>query len=306
MKVYVGIFVILLFITIMSFSYILLEEKGTFDKRYSFHFNTDSANSFSAGMPLKFSGFEVGVIDEIALTNEGKVFITFSVSEKNRKWISQGSVLMLQKPLIGSPHIELYSTIGNEPLENGSTIDILISDDINGMISKLEPVVDKIINIINSIDKISSKIAKDDSDLMLTLQNIKEFTEKIAKNDSLLTTITGDQNSTDNLVKSLNTTADIMQEVHQISKEINTLTSGLDKNIIDPSSSAIQELEAIMKDIKQKLDALDPTVKTFGSFNKDLLDIKEQISVGLAKTNQVMDKVDALMQDEKNAEVKLP
>ena len=61
-----------------------------------------------------------------------------------------------------------------------------------------------------------------------------------------------------------------------------------------------------MKDVKQKLDALDSTVKTVGSYDSDLVELKEQISVGLAKSNQIMDKVDAIMQDNTSAEVTLP
>jgi len=306
MKLAVGIFVLTLFITVSSSLYLVLEEKGTFEKRYSFHFNTDSASSFNVGMPMKFSGFNIGVIDKIALKDDGTVFMTFSVSEVNRKWIAKDSVLMIKKPLIGSPHIELYSAIGNEPLPSGSTLMLLMSDDINDMISKLEPVVDKIINIINSIDTIAYNLAKDDSDLAQTLENLQIFSAKLAKSDSLLTSVTGDKESTQSLIASLNETTNIMQELYQISKDISKLTGSLDSDIMNPASSAIKELEAIMKDVKQKLESLDGTVKAVGSYESDLVDLKEEISVGLQKTNQVLDKVDSLMQDEEKSEVSLP
>ena len=97
----------------------------------------------------------------------------------------------------------------------------------------------------------------------------------------------------------MNKTTKIMQDISEIS-------STLDGDIITPVSSTIKELDLIMKDIKQKLDALDSTVKTVGSFDKDLIELKEQISVGLAKSNQIMDKVDAIMQNEAKTEVTLP
>ncbi|MBU1659588.1 MCE family protein [bacterium] len=299
MKLAVGIFVITLVITIGTFLYLLLDEKGTFDKRYSFYFDTESANSFNVGMPLKFSGFKIGVIDEIALTDEGSVHMTFSVSADNKKWISKDSVLILKKPLIGSAHIEVYSAIGNEPLQSGSTLEIMMSDDINDMISKLEPAVNKLINIISSIDTIASYLAKGDSDLIQTMRNIKIFSENLSKNDALLTSITGDDASTHNIINSLNTVAQIINDIQKI-------TASLDKEIINPSASTIRELEGIMQDIKQKLDSLDPAVKTLGSLDKDIVELKEQISVGMQKSNQIMDKVDSLMQDEKKSEVILP
>jgi len=139
MRLAVGLFVLILLSAIFTFLYLLLDEKGTFDKRYSYGFNTDSASSFNVGMPLKYSGFNIGVIDKISLQDDGTVHMIFSVDENNRKWVTKESVLMLKKPLIGSPHIELYSAIDNELLDENSDLTMLLSDDINDMVSKLEP-----------------------------------------------------------------------------------------------------------------------------------------------------------------------
>jgi len=83
MKFAVGIFVITLIVVISTFLYLLLEEKGTFDKRYSFNFDTESASSFNVGMPLKYSGFNIGTIDKISLKDDGTVHMVFSVNEDN-------------------------------------------------------------------------------------------------------------------------------------------------------------------------------------------------------------------------------
>jgi ABC-type transporter Mla subunit MlaD len=306
MKLAVGVFVITLFIAITTFLYLVLENKGTFNKRYNYHFTTDSAAFFSVGMPLKFSGFNIGVIDNISLNDDGTVHMTFSVDENNRRWMTKGTVLMTVKPLIGSAHIEVYSAIDNELLEADTELQMLQNNDINDIISKLEPAIDKIINIINNIDSITLDIARDDSDLKLTMQNIREFTAKLSNSDSILSSITGDKQSTQNIIASLNKTTEIMKELHNISKNISKTTSSLDADIMSPASSAIKELDAIMKDVKQKLDALDGTVKAVGSYDEDLVELKEQISVSVQKSNQIMDKIDALMQDDEKSEVTLP
>lgn len=306
MKLAVGIFVLTFFISASSFLYFLLDEKGTFDKRYNYKFRAYSAESFSVGMPLKFSGFNIGVVDDIELQDDGSVILTFSVNEDNRKWIAEGSVLNVKKPLIGSAYIIIYSALGNQVLADGSTLQVHISDDINDMVAKLEPVVDKLINIISSVDKITSYMARDDSEISKTLVNIEKFSSNLAKNDALLTTVTGDEKATQSLISSLQSTSEIMKEVYKMSQDVQKITSGLDSKIVDPSSSTILELKDIMKDVKQKLDALDGTVKAVGSYDEDLGTIKEQITVGITKSNQIMDKVDAIMQNEENTEVVLP
>jgi len=306
MKFAVGIFIITLFLSVGTFLYLLLDEKGTFDKRYSYNFNTTSASFFTVGMPLKFSGFDIGVIDNIALKDDGTVNMTFSVNEENRKWISQGCTLIVKKPLIGSPHIVINSIPGNRPLKENSTLKLQLSDDINDMISKLEPVVNKIEKIINSVETITAYIAKDDSYLMKTLKNVEKLTAHMANEKSFLTTITGDSQSTQSLISSINRSDKIMYEFEKTSKDLSKITRSLEKKIIDPSSLTIQELNGIMKDVKQKLDNLDGTVKSMGSYDEELVHIKDEISAGLQKSNQIMDKIDSLMQDSNSEEIELP
>jgi len=299
MRLIVGFFVIILTVITAAFIYFLLEEKGAFNKHYSFYFQTDSASSFKVGMPLKYSGFEIGIIDSMQLNDDGTVRMNFSVNETNRRWITEDSVLMIRKPLIGSAHIELYSAIDNKLLAPGKSLMLLLSDDINDMITKLQPAVDRIISIINNIDNITLAISKKDSDLMMMLRNANQFTAKLKNDGSLLTSITGSKTSTADFINSLKSLDSMMQNIERI-------TEHLDADIVKPSSSAINELDAILKDVKIKLEKLDGTVESLGAYDEDLTVIKEQISTGIQKSNQIMDKVDALMQDNESEEVVLP
>jgi len=306
MKIAVGLFVLTLSVIVLFSLYFLLAEKGTFDKRYNYHFITSSASSFSIGMPLKFSGFDIGVIDKIALMDNGSVDMVFSVTQENRKWINKNTTLTLKKPLIGSPHIEVKTSLNSELLVPNSALKITMSDDINDMISKLEPAINKITNIITNIDILTSNFAKDDSDFLKTIANIEIFTKRLATDKALLSTLTGDENSTKNIIKALNKTDKIMKEIYLMSIEMQKITSSLDKKVLTPSSTTIKDLDKVIIDVKRKLEMLNSTVKTIGSYDKDLIKIKTQVSVGLEKSNKIMDKIDILMQDDLTPKVTLP
>ena len=302
----VGVFMLSLLLLLFAFVFFLLETKGTFEKRYSYHFTAQSAESFNVGMPVKFSGFTIGVIDDIALEEDGSVLITFSVRQKNAKWLNRGSVLVLIKPLLGVAHINLYSSSDSQLLKDGEAIPIHISDNINDLIVKLQPVVSKSLNVLNSVDKITTDLADENSNLKKILSNLNIFTQRLVEDKSLLTSVTGDKTSTQSLIKSLNETTRILKDVKKISSDISEITKTLDKDIISPSSSTIKEMHIIMKDIKNKLQTLDGTVQTVGSYDKDLVMLKKQITSGLQKSNQIMDKVDSLMQNTNTSEIELP
>ena len=80
----------------------------------------------------------------------------------------------------------------------------------------------------------------------------------------------------------------------------------MNNDLIKPASSSIKELNLILVDVKEKLHTLDPLVNETAKYKNDLGSIKEQISVGLQKSNLIMDKMDAIITDEDDAKVKLP
>ncbi|MDH4944807.1 hypothetical protein [Sulfurimonas sp. C5] len=299
MKLAVGIFVIVLIFSLSAFTFFLLDAKGVFEKQYRYYFVTESAASFSIGMPLKFSGFAIGHIDDIELEDDGEVLIYFSVTSENRKWINPYTYLMLKKPLLGSAHIEVYATSETNYLEVGTRLPIVITDDINDLVTKFEPVVDKLLNIIENIEMMTNTLSREDSPFNRSIENLEAFSEKLAKNDALLTTVTGDKKATQNMVNSVN-------ELNQILQNINDATKNLKTDIVEPTSVSIREFYLILHDLNKKLKTLDPLIENLGGSGADIKVIRQGIKHTIEKTDALMEKVDALLQDQSKDKVELP
>ena len=298
-KFKVGLFVLFLLINLAGVTYYILLKKGTFDKRYDYTFTSYSADSFTVGMPVKVSGFAIGRLDTIKLLDNGNVKFIFSVDKLNQKWVCEESLLMVRKPLLGSPQIILYSAIGNPVLQAGSEINSMVSNDINDLVLSLEPIILKIGNIVNSVDKITTYLSKDDSELIKIIKNIEEFTSFLAKDKSLLTSLTGDKKATDAFIETINKLPSLMNNVNKLSADLN-------KDIVPLVIELIKELNIIAQDVDQKLKSLDKVVDSVSSSDKDIINIKEQIKVGISKTNQIIEKVDNLFQSGNNEKVVLP
>lgn len=306
MRLAVGLFIITLFLFIGASLFFLLKEKGAFDKHYNYHFTSDSAEFIKVGMPVKFSGFDIGAINDIKLLEDGSVNITFSITQEYRKWLTDGSILMIIKPLIGSPHIVLFTSLDTKLLEPEANLELMTSDGINDLILRLEPALATATHILDNVDKITTYLADEDSELKHILRNFETLSAKLAKSNSLLTSVTGDAKSTKELTDALSQSAKIAKDIKKITNDIATITASLDKSIMQPAQNSVNEIEHILKDITAKLDALDSTVKTAGSFSPELVDIKEQIRVGVEKSNMLMDKVDALLGNEDKEGIDLP
>ena len=299
MKLAVGLFTLMLFGAVATSSYLLLKEKGVFQKHYTFYFKTLSASSFTIGMPIRYAGFRIGMIETIELNEDGTVQVAFVVNEENRKWINQDSFFLLQRPLIGSAHIEVYTTPDGEVLKDKTFVEITISDDINTMISKLEPVVNTLINIINSLDTISTKLSSDDSDLFAFLANLKTLSERLAQEPALLTSVTGDKEATQSFINTLH-------QLSQTAKNANSFTQTLDSSLLKPSSNAIATIQAILDDLHLKLQKLDPLVQNISGLDKEVLVLEQELQSTIKKSNQLRDKIDTLLADDESSEIILP
>lgn len=299
MKFAVGIFVIVFSILVLALTYVILEKKGVFEEKLSYHFYTQSAESIHIGMPVHYSGFEIGMITNIKLTEDGDVYVLFDVKKEHAKWIRKNTVLRLEKPLIGSPSIDVLTTLDAPQLEAGSSLSIVVQDDINDIINKIEPVIKDLQNIVISVNTMTEKLASDDGDLFVTLAHLEQYSNKLVEDNALLTTLTGDAASTEDLKKSLDEARRTISDLHAMAADLNS-------SVVVPSDAVMQQFDAILKDVTQKLEALEGTVKAIGSYDKDLIELKGDIRAGVQKTTNLIDRVNTMLGEHQPNEAELP
>lgn len=297
-RLYVGSLVSIFFVSLMILGYIFLEKKGVFNKIYNYYTYSENAMVFKVGMAIKYSGFDIGMISNIDLENNGLVKITISIDEHYKDFITIGSELVLTKPLFGLPHIEFKKSATKELLQEYSKINMVVTDDINDMITRLQPIAQRLINIVENLETITGRIASDDSPLTKSLQNLEKFTLKLVEDDSLLTTVTGDTKVAKKLVTSLESLENSLKNFEKISNDLN-------ETIVTPTSDSIHNINKILLDVKEKLKKLDSTVDTVVQINPSIKNIKSEIEYATSKSNQLLDKVDGLLSDD-NQKLELP
>lgn len=306
MKLYVGIFVTLLGLSVVSLFYIIMDKKGYFDDYATFYFKTNNATFFFVGMPVNYSGFEIGTITKLELTPEGEVKVDFKVKESDHKWICRGTFLMLEKPLIGIPTISVKTSLGNPKEKNGSELKIIIRDDINDVILNIQPTLTELQQVIHSVNLLTANLASKEGSFEKSMDNMERFSAKLANDQGLLTTVTGDPVAAKALTASLVQSKQIITDVHSLSIEISDLLKSLQHQVIAPTGQSMKTANEIFVDIKRKLDTLDKAVTVLGSSDKDLMLLKKELHINLDKTHQLLEKVDAVMMDKHDSTVVLP
>jgi ABC-type transporter Mla subunit MlaD len=296
MKIAVGIFTFFTLLFLSFAIFFILKYKGMFDKKYTYAFYANSAENFDIGTPIKYSGFQIGYINKINFTYDGKVFVHFLVKEKNTKWINRRAYLLLRKPLLGGSTISLIANANYPVISPNAILSFDVQDDINSLILELKPVLKNVKDVIANVDKLTLELANPQGSLMKTMGNFEKVSAKFANNKSMLDAITGEKKSTKNITQSIESLKESMLEVEKLTVKVNKILDEVDKGIIKPSQKIPNNINDILEDVKQKLKSLNNLVNAVGKSDKDIIVLKEQILLGVDKVNELVNGVNSLLE----------
>ncbi|HAO94231.1 MAG: hypothetical protein A2X99_08300 [Deltaproteobacteria bacterium GWB2_55_19] len=149
-------------------------EKDLFSAKYRVYFISESGSGFVEGMPVKLSGFRIGRVKKIELTEDARVRIVAELNRKYERWIRDDSVARLSKEgLIGDPYVEV--TAGNAErrmLVNNDAIQYVKEGGMEELVEKAKPVLNEIKDIIHYVND-------PDGDIKVMLSNLKELSVEV-------------------------------------------------------------------------------------------------------------------------------
>lgn len=300
MLISVGVFVFLVAVfLIVSLGYVI-QKKGMFEKKYHYTLSAKSGSDLIEGMPILYSGFEIGVVTTLTLTDEGKVEVIIEIPKHERRWVKEDSLFILNKPLIGSATIIVESKdLSSKALKESEHKMLVTKDGINELIEKVQPVLDDIQGITSNINYLTSK----KSDISRTLTHVEVITGKIAQTRAV--------NQLDIIL------ADISFIVKELSESLTNKDKGLlsqvslmlrhaDEGILGKDDSSLSRINALLDDIAQKLKALDSTVSSINSASGDIKGLTGDVKFTMKKTDELLNGLNGIVGKSPSGEVSLP
>lgn len=302
----VGLFILFTSTLILVSLVYVIERKGMFEHHTKYQLLATNAENIEEGMPVLFSGFEVGQVQDLGLHDSGEVLVTISVPQHNKKWLRSGSLFILENPLIGKAKITLKSSMSKPPLEEGVILRMYIEDGINEIITNIQPVVLELQSIVSNIKTLSGSLADQNASFQTSLKHAETFSSKLASSPSILASVTGDQNSAVELQKAIINLNLTLEDIRTIVKNANEGVIELREDIIHPVASDIQELSLIIKDVRKKLKSMDNVVATIGDSDGDVKYFKDEIKVLIDEMSELSTRINAIIGEESQDHVALP
>lgn len=274
----VGIFVVSIVLLMLLSVVFIAYKKGAFEEMYELKLSSASGDGITEGMPVLFSGFEVGKITKMELTDTGIVVLHAKIPSKHAKWINESSDFILNKPLIGSPKIIIKTAnLQAKPITKDKIPQLKTVDGINEAIARVQPVLERVEEIVKNVEKITG-----------TMSN----------KTSIVAMATGRNESGDDLAQILRKSAELSESLH---------------SVINKTDERLYGKEGMIKDLELSLKRLDEILKNASKISADvaasttdLVALRTEIDVAVRNANSIMNEIDSKIPLKTKKEVKLP
>lgn len=302
----VGIFISVTMLLMLSSVVYLLYSRGFFEAEYSFTLFSKSGEDLTEGMPIFFSGFKIGRIEKLELDDKGVVIVKIRVARRHVKWIRTNSVFSLNKPLIGSAKLIVTTENLNSPeLTSHKMLEIVVIDDINETIKRIQPTLVKVDEAVENIERITANLANPEGNVNKILSHSEKITATLASKDSLLEMALADKESVKSINESIKKTKDIIEKVDKIATKTDEEVYGTD--------GLLPLTRSILKDLLHKLEkmntAIDNVIKISSDAadsTKDLKLLRAEIESTVISIGNLVNEIDKKIPFKKEPEIKLP
>ena len=291
---------ILLFI----FGYSFLKGTNILDKDSTFFVTYDNVEGLAKASPVTINGLLVGKVKDITfLNNQGKLLVSFSITESDFEFSKNSLVRIYSSGLLGGKSLGLYPEYDPENRAvSGDTLVGSVEDDMLVAVTKaLGPLEDKVNNTLVTLDVLLHSITdildpKTRANLQKSIANLHTTMESLNGASSSLngllkenkTSLNNTFANLENMTTNFNSLSDslskletgkLFSELQNVVTRFDTITSALEKGegsmgklltdeqLYENLKGASKQLDELLEDVK-----LNPKrylhISVFGKNNK--------------------------------------
>ena len=273
----VALLIIVMVILMLGSLVYVMYARGVFESTQRVVLIADDSEGVIVGMDLTFSGFPIGRVQRVELSDEGKARIIIEVAREDAKWLRTSSVFTMERSMVGSTHLHVYSGIlADPPLPDGAVRAVLIGD--------AAAEIPQLVNTVRGLVENLQNMTKPDSSLNMSLGNLQTVTQNLTGPYGALSMVLGSEAHAKKVISTLDESKTAMIQVNTILGEVRTSLKGVDAVLV--------EAQAVGANVR---------VAT-----TDLAALREQVEMNLRKVDHLVDEINRKWPLARDTELKLP
>jgi phospholipid/cholesterol/gamma-HCH transport system substrate-binding protein len=272
--------------------------RGVFESTQQVILIADDSEGVIVGMDLSFSGFPIGRVRLIELSDDGKARIVVDVARKDAKWIRTSSVFTMERGMVGDTRLRVFTgVLADPPLPDGSIRTVLLGD----ATAEIPHLVDTMRSLLENLENMT----KSNSSLTASLDNVQAVTQSLRGPYGGLGIVLGSESNAKKIITALD-------HVNTLLAKTDTRVFGVD-GVMDESRAAIAQVNVLLSDVRTSLKNVDiilAQAQVIGSnvevASVDLGVLREQVEASLRKVEHLVSEINRKWPLSRDTELKLP
>jgi phospholipid/cholesterol/gamma-HCH transport system substrate-binding protein len=289
--------ILMLVIVSASLAYVMYA-RGVFESTQQVVLIADDSEGVIVGMDLTFSGFPIGRVRRIELSDDGKARIVVDVARKDAKWIRTSSVFTMERGMVGDTRLRVFSGVLTDPPLPDGAIRIVLLGDATAEIPRL---VDTMRSLLGNLENMT----KSDSSLRASLDNVEAVTQNLRGPYGGLGVVLGGDGNAQKIITALD-------HINTLLAKTDSRVFGVD-GVMDESQAAITQLNELLSDVSTSLKSVDVVLaqaQVIGSnaevASADLGVLREQVEASLRKVEHLVNEINRKWPLSRDTDLKLP
>lgn len=308
----VGLFAATSLLLAAAFLAYLLHARGFFEDTFHLQLAAASADGVAPGVPVVFSGIEIGSVTALRLNDNGGIVIRAEFLARNAKWLKENSTFTLDKPLVGGAKIRVESPDLSAPaLPDNATMLLLTAD-----ISKEIPVlVERVKAILANVEHLTRK----DGEINATLANVKTVTGRMTGEYGMLEGMLGSPEKARAVTDSLDKTRALITKLDGLALRMDGMAAKTDQWLFAPNGVAehtresLAQVRLMLNDAQSSLKKADALMANAVEISanvkdgtQDIAKLRAEIDDAVRKANALVNEINKKWPFARDPEVKLP
>ena len=302
----VGIFVFTALVLGGAFLAYILYARGFFDGTFQLQLAASTADNVAPGVPLTFSGIEIGQVSTLGLNDGGGIVIRVKVPARHAKWLKVDSTFTLDKPIVGGAKIRVDSPNLNSPaLPNNATM-LLVTSDVTKEIPVL---VERVKVILANVEYLTRRGGEINS----TLANAKIITDRMTGEYGVLEGVLGSREKARALTDALDKARALMIKLDGIAGKTDQWLFA-HKGVAENTRESLAQIRVLLNDAQASLKKVDLVMQNAVAISANVKDGTQDLNKLRGEIDDAVRRASSLINEvnnkwpfaRKNPEIKLP
>lgn len=319
LKFKVGLLLVMIPLIGVALVVYALYARGLFEPWRKVALIASNADGASVGMPVTVSGFPVGNVTAMGLTEKGEVRIEIRIREKDAQWLRSSSAFTLERPILGTANIRATSpNMKDPPLPEGAVRELVATD----ATADIPQVIARANSILENIDRLTNA----DSSVTRSLANLQAVTGRMAGDYGLMEGLTGSPERARQVMDSVKQVDTLIASLNAVSVRMERVLARTDERVfgkdgvMDETQKAVAQLNSVLGDARnslQKADAMLATAQAAAANAKDatadikgasadLVALRAEVDTSIRKVNHLLNEINRRWPFAKDTRIKLP